>query len=75
MGNLVLTLWNTILAPLINWLVSVLGPIFTQVFSAVVTAVTTAMNMAGGAITGLLAILRGLADFVANVLQGRWSDA
>ena len=74
-GNLVLTLWNTILAPLTNWLVSVLGPIFTQVFSAVVTAVTTAMNMAGGAITGLLAILRGLADFVANVLQGRWSDA
>lgn len=74
-ANLLLTLWNTILAPLITWLVSVLGPVFTQVFAAVGTAVGTALNMASGAVTSLLAILRGLADFVSSVLQGRWSDA
>lgn len=74
-SNLLLTLWNTILAPLLTWLVSVLGPVFTQVFAAVSTAVGTALNMASGAVTSLLAVLRGLADFVSSVLQGRWSDA
>lgn len=70
-----LTLWNTILAPLATWLVSVLGPVFTQIFAAIGTAVGTAVGVVSGAATAILAALRGVADFVSNILQGRWTAA
>lgn len=73
--NLLLTLWNTLLAPLINWLIATFGPVFTQVFAAVADAVRTAVTVVGGAVTAALAMLRGLADFVSNVLVGNWQAA
>lgn len=73
--NLLLTLWNTLLAPLINWLIATFGPVFTQVFAAVADAVRTAVTVVGGAVTAALAMLRGLADFVSNVLVGNWQTA
>lgn len=73
--NLVLNLWNTVLAPLVTWLAATLGPVFTQVFGAAASAVQAAVTVVSGALTAVLQLLRGLADFVSQTLQGQWSAA
>ena len=74
-GDLVLTLWNTVLAPLGVWLAGTFGPVFTQVFAAAASAVSAAVSVISGAVTAVLAVLRGLADFVSGALRGAWDDA
>ena len=73
--NLVLTLWNTVLAPLAAWLAATFAPVFTQAFAGISSAVTLAVTVIGGAITTALAVLRGLADFVNATLRGDWDAA
>ena len=63
MAALLLTVWNTILAPLVQWLIATLAPVAVQVFTAVGIAVTGAAGIIADAITLALAVLRGLADF------------
>ena len=74
-GDLVLTLWNTVLAPLATWLAATFGPVFTQVFAAAASAVSAAVSLISGAVTAVLAVLRGLADFVSGALRGTWDSA
>ena len=40
--TLLLTLWNTVLAPFVQWLITALAPVAVQVFAALGTAVTGA---------------------------------
>ena len=69
LAALLLTVWNTILAPLVQWLIATLAPVAVQVFTAVGIAVTGAAGIIADAITLALAVLRGLADFLTAVLR------
>lgn len=73
--NALLDLWNLALAPLLTWLAATFGPVFSQTFAAVSSAVGVAVTVIGGAVTGVLQILRGLAEYVSNVLRGNWAAA
>ncbi|MEE0800309.1 MAG: hypothetical protein U0L91_03405, partial [Gemmiger sp.] len=73
--NALLTFWNNVLAPLVNWLISVFGPTFADVFHAVAEAVATAMGLVTDVIDAAVVLLRGLADFLTAVFQGDWEAA
>ena len=59
--TLLLTLWNTVLAPFVQWLITALAPVAVQVFAALGTAVTGAAGIIADGITIALAVLRGMA--------------
>lgn len=73
--NTILTFWNNVLAPLINWLVASFGPVFSDVFNAVAGLVSTAVGLIADAIDIILVVLRGLLDFLSAVFRGDWSAA
>ena len=73
--TLLLTLWNTVLAPFVQWLITALAPVAVQVFAALGTAVTGAAGIIADGITIALAVLRGMADFLTAVLRGEWDAA
>lgn len=74
-GELMLNLWNQVLAPLLQWLTAAFGPVVTQVCLLVSGAVTTAVELVTELVSTLLTALRGLLDFLSDVLCGRWEDA
>lgn len=74
-AELVLNLWNQVLSPLLQWLTAALGPMVTQVCLLISGAVTTAVEVVAGLIATLLTALRGLTDFLSDVLCGRWEEA
>ena len=74
-ANLMLHLWNQVLAPLLEWLSAAFGPLVTQLCLAISGAVTTAVGVVAGLVSTLLTALRGLADFLSDVLCGQWQKA
>lgn len=73
--NLVLTWWNNVLMPFLNWVVSVFGPMFNTLFGGIGTVVTDVVGTISDLITTLMQLLQGLVDFVANVFAGNWDAA
>ena len=53
-GTLLLTVWNTVLAPFMQWLLTALAPAAVEVFTVLGTAVTGAAGIAADGITMLL---------------------
>lgn len=73
--TLLLNLWNEVLALLLQWLTAAFGPVVTQVCLAISGAVTTAVGVIAGLMSTLLTAMQGMADFLSDVLCGRWEDA
>lgn len=74
-GNALLDYWNNVLLPLINWLISTFGPVFSDVFNAVAGLVSTAVGLMADAIDIILVVLRGLLDFLSSIFRGDWGAA
>lgn len=70
--NLLLALWNEVLAPLLNFAVASFGPLLARVFETAAAAVGVAVGVMAGLLETLLELLRGLADFLTSVLLGDW---
>jgi phage-related protein len=70
-----LMFYNGFIAPIVDFLLTILVPIFQVSFAAVGDALTTFLNMASGVITGVLEIFNGLIDFIVGVFTGNWSKA
>lgn len=73
--ELVLLLWNNVLAPIVNWLITVLAPIITNVVSAVWEIVVDVFTVISDVVGGILDALGGLLDFIIGVFTGDWERA
>lgn len=69
------TIWNNFLSPLVNWIVDVLGPVFTNVFNAVGGVFDTVFSIIGDVVGGILKAFGGLIDFITGVFSGDWEKA
>ena len=69
------TLWNDILMPIVEWIASVLGPVFAAVFTAVGQVVGLAFERIAIAVQTVTGIFKGLIDFIAGVFTGDWERA
>ena len=73
--QLISSLWNGILQPLLNWLIAALGPSIADIIAGILEVVAWMVNNLGGLISGLLQMIQGVIDFIAGVFTGDWSRA
>ena len=70
-----LSIWNTVIKPFIDWLVAVFAPIVTTVADIIIEAFGGVVGWISDIIGNILDILSGLLEFVAGVFSGDWKKA
>lgn len=70
-----LAFWNNILSPLINYIMSIVGPKIVGTFNTIVSAVSTVISIIADTVSGIMKSLRGLLDFLTGVFTGDWKKA
>ena len=70
--NCVMTLWNNVLAPIVNWIFTVLAPIVVNAVKSIMSVVNTVTGIVSGVTKGVLKALGGLLDFLTGVFSGNW---
>lgn len=73
--ELLMALWNNVLAPLVNWLVTSLGPSIADVFGDAFDIISVVIGNIISIIDGLLQILSGVLEFLTGVFTGDWEKA
>lgn len=79
-------LWNDVLKPVVDWIITTFGPIFAQIFDAVSKVVSFAMATVGQVIgtafkniatyvDGIVGVFKGIITFLTGVFTGDWSKA
>lgn len=75
LGECILTVWNNFLAPIVNWLITVLAPIVVNIVNTIIGVVKTIIGVIAGVIGGILDALGGLLDFITGIFSGNWKKA
>lgn len=70
-----LALWNTVLAPMVNFVVTVIGPNISAVVGSIGDIIGTVVAIISDVIGGILKSLGGLLDFLTGVFTGDWEKA
>lgn len=71
----VMTIWNNVLAPIVNWIIDVLAPIIVSAVNAIMGVVKTIFKIISDVVGGILDALGGLLDFITGVFSGDWKKA
>ena len=71
----ILTWWNEVLLPFINWIVQVFGPYWEKIFEGVVNVVKYVVQRIGDSINIAITLFRGLLQFFTAVFRGDWDGA
>lgn len=74
-ANCLLELWNSVLAPVVQWLIATFGPAFAEVFRAVSGAVGIAAGLIADAIDLVVTVFRGVITFMDAVFRDDWDAA
>lgn len=75
LGEAIKLLWDTILKPLIQWIIENIVPVIVPIVNAIVTVVGNAIGGIIDQITFLLQGLTGLINFILGVFTGDWTRA
>lgn len=71
----VLTIWNNVLAPVVNWLIEFLAPIVINATQSIMNVVKQVVGVTSTVVGGILDALGGLLDFIIGVFSGDWKRA
>lgn len=74
-GDCIATVWNNFLSPIVNWIIEVLGPVFTNVFNGIGAVFSTVFSIIGSVVGGIIDFFSGIIDFVTGVFAGDWEKA
>ena len=77
-GNItanLLEFWNSVLKPIIDWILEYLYPRLLDVFNWIKNIVISVVGTISGVIGGLIDIIDGLIDFIVGVFTGDWKKA
>lgn len=75
LGEAIKLLWDTILKPLIQWIIQNIAPVIVPIVNSIVTVVGNAIGGIMDKITFLLQGLTGLINFIVGVFTGDWTRA
>lgn len=75
LGNAIKIFWNTILKPLIQWIVKNILPVIVPILNGILNAVFRVIGGTIDRISGFLQILEGLINFIKGVFTGDWELA
>lgn len=68
-------IYNKFIAPIINWLVDILGPAVVKVFSSIWDTVGSVIGSIIDAVKGVITTFKGVTQFITGVFTGDWSKA
>lgn len=71
----VLSIYNKAIAPVVNWLVSILGPIVSSVLGKIIKMVGNVISNIIDAVKNIISALKGVVLFIAGVFTGDWKKA
>ena len=74
-ADFVLTVWNRVIKPFVDYLVAYLAPIVTSVINTIVDVVGTVVAVVSDVIGGVFEVLGGILDFITGVFSGDWKKA
>lgn len=74
-GDFIATLWNNVLKPVVDWLVTTLKPIVMGVINTILGVIKTVIGVVSGVIGSIFDALGGLLDFITGVFSGDWEKA
>lgn len=70
-----MALWNGLLAPVLNWLISSFGPSVAKLFNDIWDAFIAVLGSIFDTLDALLSALGGVLDFITGVFTGDWERA
>ena len=68
-------IWDSVLKPIIDWIMTVLEPVVLTVINGVIGAIDVVLGVISGIVGGILGILDGLIQFIAGIFSGDWKRA
>lgn len=71
----VLSIYNKAIASVVNWLVSILGPIVSSVLGKIIKIVGNVISNIIDAVKNIISALKGVVLFIAGVFTGDWKKA
>lgn len=74
-ADLLKFVWESILKPLIDWVIAYVAPILLNTVDIVVNKFFAALGMIADIIDGVKSIFRGLIQFLTGVFTGDWEKA
>lgn len=75
LGEAIMTIWNNVLAPVINWIIDVFGPAFVDTFKRIFDEVMRRIGAFIDICKNILKALGGVLDFIIGVFSGDWKRA
>lgn len=70
-----LLIYNKVIAPIVKWLVEILGPIFAEVFGGIFEVIGSVFAGIMDVVGGVLKFFTGVIDFFVGVFTGDWNKA
>lgn len=71
----VLSIYNKAIAPVVNWLVSILGPIVSSVLGKIIKTEGNVISNIIDAVKNIISALKGVVLFITGVFTGDWKKA
>ena len=68
-------LYNQFLAPIVDWVISTLGPVLTSQFQLIADVAKVLIDAIVGWASGVLDALKGIVQFIVGVFTGDWEKA
>ena len=68
-------IWESLLKPVIDWVLSIFEPVVMAVIEVVMSAMSNIVAFLSGIISAVMKILDGVIQFVAGVFSGDWQRA
>jgi hypothetical protein len=68
-------LWESILSPLIQWIIDNIAPVIIPIANGILDTVTAVISGIWDLISGLLKVLEGLINFIVGVFTRDWEKA
>lgn len=73
--NAALLIYNNVIAPIVKWLVEILGPIFASVFKGILGVVSTIFAAIIDVAKGVINFFKGIIQFFVGIFTSDWKKA
>lgn len=74
-SELLLMLWETVLQPLIQWIIDNILPVVTPIINTIVNLISDAVSLILGLVQSVMQVLNGLLTFLKGVFTAEWGTA
>lgn len=68
-------IWNTLLVPIINWIIENVVPVLSPIFETIGNLFMDVFAIISDVLNGIWKVLGGLIDFIVGVFTGDWNKA